>query len=39
LLQALPKLALRAQTVGIASHPLRQDLLTKTVSMNCSKRF
>jgi hypothetical protein len=39
LLQAMPKLALRAQTVGIAVLPLSQDLWTKNVSMNRSKGF
>jgi hypothetical protein len=29
LLQAMPKLALRAQTVDIANLPLRQDVLAK----------
>jgi hypothetical protein len=35
----MPKLALRAQTVGITYLPLRQDLLTKNVSMNRSNEF
>jgi hypothetical protein len=37
LLQAISKLALRAQTVDNAYLALRQGLLPKNVSMNCSK--
>jgi len=35
----MPKLALRAQTVGIAVLPLRQDVLAKNASINRSKEF
>jgi len=37
LFQAIPKLALRAQTVGIAFLSLRQDLWIKNVSMSDQK--
>jgi len=39
LLQAIPKLALRAQTVEIADLPLRQDLLAKNVLMTAQRNF
>jgi len=39
LLQAISKLALRAQTVEIAGLPLRQDLLTKNVLMTAQRDF
>jgi len=39
LLQAIPKLALQAQTVGIANLPLRQDLLAKNVLMTAQRNF
>jgi hypothetical protein len=39
LFQSIPKLALRAQTVGIAFLSLRQDLLAKNVSMSAQKDF
>jgi hypothetical protein len=39
LFQAIPKLALGAQTVGIAFLSLRQDLWTKNVSMSAQKDF
>jgi len=39
LLQAISKLALRAQTVEIAYLPLRQDLLSKTALMTAQMDF
>jgi len=39
LLQAMSKLALRAQTVDIADLPLRQDLLAKNVLMTAQRNF
>jgi hypothetical protein len=39
LFQAIPKLALRAQTVGIAFLSLRQDLWIKNVSMSAQRDF
>jgi hypothetical protein len=39
LVQAIPKLALRAQAVKIAYLPLRQDLLSKTVLMTAQMDF
>jgi hypothetical protein len=39
LLQAIWKLALRAQTVQIADLPLRQDLLAKDVLMTAQRNF
>jgi hypothetical protein len=39
LLQAISKLALRAQTVEIANLALRQDLLGKNVLMTAQRDF
>jgi hypothetical protein len=39
LLQAMSKLALRAQTVDIANLPPRQDLLAKNVLMTAQRDF
>jgi hypothetical protein len=39
LLQAISKLALRAQTVDIADLLLRQDLLAKNVLMTAQRNF
>jgi hypothetical protein len=39
LLQAISKLALRAQAVGIADLSLRQDLLAKNVLMTAQRNF
>jgi hypothetical protein len=39
LLQAISKLALRAQTVEIANLPLRQDLFAKNVLMTAQRNF
>jgi len=39
LLQAMSKLALRAQTVDIANLPLRQDLLARKRFNDRSKEF
>jgi hypothetical protein len=39
LLQAIPKLALRAQTIEIADVPPRQDLLAKNVLMTAQRDF